>query len=111
MRNTRHTGPNCEQHTFTRRDFLKIAGAGTAALAAAGVIADNALAKKSTSPSPETAVKRLYGSLSDEQKQIVCLRMGVRRQPSRTATDSRRSQLAHTEPRSTASSLPKASDG
>ncbi len=68
---------NCEQEFYNRRDFLKVAGAGTAALVAAGVKADDASTKRSSSKPPETAVKRLYESLSDEQKQESLLRLGV----------------------------------
>ncbi len=68
MRTTRHSCPDCEGPSITRRDFVKIAGAGTAALVVAPALA-NAVA---TENSPETAVKRLHSSLSDEQKKKIC---------------------------------------
>lgn len=68
MRTTRHSCPDCEGPSITRRDFVKIAGAGTAALVAAQVTAKEASAKNT----PETAVKRLHSSLSDVQKKKIC---------------------------------------
>ena len=69
--------PECgdEAGEVTRRDFLK--GVGTAAVAAsAGAVplfaTPRAAAEDKPKTPPETAVKVLYDSLTDEQKKVVC---------------------------------------
>ncbi len=55
-----------------RRDFLKAASAGAAAVVAGGVVYGTSPAIASEREAPETAVKRLFDSLSDQQRQAVC---------------------------------------
>lgn len=71
--------PECGEETnaVSRRDFLKTAGT-SAVIASAGIVpvfatpraarADDAKPKVA----PETAVKRLYEGLTDEQKKVIC---------------------------------------
>ena len=61
--------PDCESG-WTRRDFVKAAGG--AALAAAVPLVHRASAAPTASSSAETAARRLYESLSDEQRKVVC---------------------------------------
>jgi hypothetical protein len=75
--------PDCERGDafFTRRDFLKAAGAGATAALAAGPLVVRTLAGEPGSPgpvaaemmkTPENAVKRLFDSFSENQKRAVC---------------------------------------
>src|SRR5262245_35466231 len=70
--------PECgEDVAVTRRDFVKQAGAAAAAISAGAVplFATPRVARADeTKPnlSPETAVKRLYESLKDEQRKVIC---------------------------------------
>ena len=65
----RITCPDCESG-WTRRDFVKAAGG--AALLAATPLARHASAAPTASSSAETAAKRLYESLNDEQRKQIC---------------------------------------
>jgi hypothetical protein len=70
--------PECGESTeFDRRQFMK--GVSAAAIAAsAGVLPGFATARvvwaaeEKTKATPETAVKRLYDSLNDKQKKVIC---------------------------------------
>ena len=65
--------PECNEH-WSRRDFVKAAGAAalaSGALPLAGGVRRAAAAPTSSSPA-ETAAKRLYESLSDEQRKTIC---------------------------------------
>jgi len=58
---------------LNRRDFLRAAGGGAAALGVAGTLPSLATGKDSqSSQAPETIVKHLYESLSAAQKEDVC---------------------------------------
>jgi uncharacterized protein DUF3500 len=63
--------PDCESSSeFTRRDFMKSAGAAALAVGAAPLMA-RAAAVAADAP-PETVTKLLYESLSDQQKKEIC---------------------------------------
>ncbi len=66
--------PDCESEFagFTRRDFLRVAGAASVAVGAGGLLLPKALAAPDASGKPESIVKHLYGTLSDEQKSKIC---------------------------------------
>jgi len=70
--------PECgEDIAVTRRDFVKQAGAAAAVISAGAVplFATPRVARADEAKpkiSPETAVKRLYESLKDEQKKVIC---------------------------------------
>lgn len=64
--------PDCETEVLDRRGFLKITAAGAAAAAASGVLRESVAVESASQEAPETLVKQLYDSLSDEQKQTVC---------------------------------------
>lgn len=72
-REQRSTCPDCDL-TLDRRDFVKMAG--TTALAAGGLSwlagGSQVHAAPTAESSAETAVGRLYASLSDQQKQTIC---------------------------------------
>jgi hypothetical protein len=55
-----------------RRDFLKLAGAGTAAAMGGAFTGSAAADAGGSSSTPETTVKQLYDSLSDSQKKEIC---------------------------------------
>ena len=58
--------------SLTRRDFLRITGAGAAALVAGGTLKRSSPAEElSGDETPETVVKLLYESLSEEQRKAV----------------------------------------
>lgn len=59
------------QPAWTRRDFLRAAGAGTALLAGSGLFQSAAAAAVAEQPA-ETLVKQLYESLNENQRQTVC---------------------------------------
>jgi Protein of unknown function (DUF3500) len=71
--------PEChaQQDDVTRRDFMK--GVGSAALASAAALQVYAIPRSSAaslpdkSPTPETAVRRLYDSLSPDQRAVICM--------------------------------------
>lgn len=66
----RNVCPDCEDG-WTRRDFVK--AVGTAALAAgAAPLARTATAAPTSSCAAETAAKRLYESLNDSQRKVIC---------------------------------------
>lgn len=76
MSASNHRCPTCQDTLdtpvdFERRRFLKTAGVAASAAAAAGWCRP-ARAEQATKPAPETSVKHLYDSLSDEQKKVVC---------------------------------------
>jgi hypothetical protein len=77
MENTRRSCPDCDAGLLRldRRDFLKSTASGVAAVALAGsvpsVIGAAEPSAESSKP-PETIVKLLYDSLSEQQKQKVC---------------------------------------
>jgi hypothetical protein len=65
--------PDC-QATFNRREFVKVAGA--AAVVAAGgssLLTRPVWAAPTATSAAETTVKRFYETLSDSQKQTICL--------------------------------------
>jgi hypothetical protein len=68
--------PDCEATTkapiFSRRDFLRTASAGTMAAIAGGGFSSARPAYAADAQPPETVVKRLYDSLSEDQKRAVC---------------------------------------
>ncbi len=66
--------PECDSDV-TRRRFLKQVGAGALALGVAPVVSGSreALAAPTATSAAETAVKRLYESLSEQQSSVVCL--------------------------------------
>ncbi|MBC8875964.1 MAG: DUF3500 domain-containing protein [Planctomycetes bacterium] len=72
MSNSARTCPDCAAEVLDRRDFLRITAAGAAATAASGIMGETIAAEGAATDAPETQVKRLYNSLSDEQKRIVC---------------------------------------
>jgi hypothetical protein len=62
--------PDCdgfESTEFSRRDFVKVVGAAAAAASMTG-----AAAAGETQPQPETLVKKLYDSLTPQQKEEIC---------------------------------------
>jgi hypothetical protein len=63
--------PDCELGILNRRAFLQTTGAAAVAAVAAGVFRGPVLAAAEAKP-PETVVKLLFDSLSDEQKGKVC---------------------------------------
>jgi hypothetical protein len=64
--------PDCEMENLQRREFLRIAGAGAvAAMAAPSLLLADPNPTVVSKP-PETLVKTLFDSLSDNQKQTVC---------------------------------------
>src|SRR5690606_31149790 len=61
-------------HGLTRRDFVRVLGGAALAAGAGSALAPRVLRAAPSAGSPaETAVKRLYDSLSGEQKKIICL--------------------------------------
>ena len=86
--------PDCEGRgmELDRRHFLAAAGAAvTVAALPRIVLADD---KASDKPTPETLVKKLYETLTDEQKKSL-LRLGPPRPEARPAPHARLQQLAH----------------
>lgn len=67
----RRTCPDChpDESPFSRRDFLRVAGATAAVAAVPRLVTGED--KPAASP-PETLVKQLYDSLHEEQKKEVC---------------------------------------
>ncbi len=63
--------PDCAPGRLDRRAFLKTTGAAAVATVAAGVLRVPLLAAAEAKP-PETTVKLLFDSLSDEQKGKIC---------------------------------------
>lgn len=55
-----------------RRQFLKVAGGTTAAVAFGGLFQSNLFAGPTASSAAETAVTELYKTLSDKQKSAIC---------------------------------------
>lgn len=70
MSNKNRRCPDCdsERESFTRREFLRTVGAA----AVVGGAADPVLAEPARGNPPETTVKILYDSLSEQQKKVVC---------------------------------------
>jgi hypothetical protein len=64
--------PDCEMENLQRREFLRIAGAGAVAAMAAPSLLLADPSPTVVSKPPETLVKTLFDSLSDNQKQTVC---------------------------------------
>ena len=66
--------PDCDQPltALDRRQFLKAAGAGTAASVAGGMLIDPVQAKPVAEKPAETIVTQLYESMTAEQKRAVC---------------------------------------
>lgn len=74
MHETSPRCPDCDadELSFSRRDFLKTAGAGAAVAVTAGAWPRAAAAQEPIRPdTPESAVKRLYDSLTDKQRPAV----------------------------------------
>ena len=69
--------PDCESPTLTRRHFVQAVGATAAAVSAAS-LPPIACAKddKPNAPKSETLVKKLYDTLTPEQKKSRPLRLG-----------------------------------
>jgi len=63
---------DCEPEAVSRRDFLRVAGVGAAAVASGSLLAARPTWAAADEKTPETLVKQLYDSLSDAQKQVVC---------------------------------------
>jgi hypothetical protein len=64
--------PDCEPNSdFNRREFLKTAGAAAVAVGASPLLAQAAVSIP-TGSTPESVVKILYESLSDQQKKEIC---------------------------------------
>ena len=61
-----------ENRTHNRREFLKTAGSGAAALAVSGVMANSAVAKDVKQGTAESMVTKLYETLSQQQKNSIC---------------------------------------
>jgi DNA segregation ATPase FtsK/SpoIIIE-like protein len=73
MSNDKRTCPECDG-SWTRRDFVKTVGGAALAVSAiplSGGIRTAAAAPTSKSAA-ETAAKRLYESLTDEQRKVIC---------------------------------------
>ena len=70
MNNDNGACPDCD-HDFSRRDFVKAAGAAALTLGAVPFLPRAFAAPTSKSPA-ETAVGRFYNTLSDEQKKEIC---------------------------------------
>ena len=95
--------PDCSEEEgrgnrpYDRRQFLT-AAAGVAAAAAAGGVPLFAVAKASAAPTPQqpagTAVKGLFDMLTDDQKKVVCFKLGLPEQGQRPAPRARLQQLA-----------------
>ena len=69
--------PSCDpsataSSSFTRRGFLRAAGAGAAAVGLGGASATLLAKPSADAKPPETLVKALYDSLKPEQKKIIC---------------------------------------
>jgi len=64
--------PDCDDARFDRRDFLKTVGATAAATATVLYATPKAQAAPTPSSAAETAVKGLYDTLTDEQKNTIC---------------------------------------
>jgi hypothetical protein len=69
--------PDCDAQ-FTRRDFVKTVGVAALAAGATPLMAPlpRAFAASTPKSAPETAVKRLYDSLSEAQRKEICLPFG-----------------------------------
>jgi hypothetical protein len=63
--------PDCRDG-LDRRDFLRAAGVGAAAIGAIPLIGERASATPSLKSPAETAVKALFESLTEEQRKVVC---------------------------------------
>ncbi|MFQ5732267.1 MAG: DUF3500 domain-containing protein [Planctomycetaceae bacterium] len=64
--------PDCEcGHEFSRRDFVKTAGAAAAAAGVSPLIGSAAAAAPTATSAAETTVKRLFGTLTDTQKKTI----------------------------------------
>jgi hypothetical protein len=61
---------------LTRRDFVKSVGAAAVAAGASSLVLPRAFAAPSASSTAETAVQKLYSTLSAEQKQAICFPFG-----------------------------------
>jgi hypothetical protein len=66
--------PDCESVDVDRRDFLRVGALATAAAATGGTLwaEAKAVASPTSSSTAETAVKALYATLTDKQRQEVC---------------------------------------
>ena len=73
MSNDKRTCPECDG-SWTRRDFVKTVGG--AALAVGAIPLSGGIRTAAAAPTPksaaETAAKRLYESLTDEQRKAIC---------------------------------------
>lgn len=73
MSNDKRTCPECDG-SWTRRDFVKTVGG--AALAVGAIPLSGGIRTAAAAPTPksaaETAAKRLYESLTDEQRKVIC---------------------------------------
>ncbi len=73
MNQRRVNCPDCE-HGISRRDFVKMVGGTAVAAGALPLLGSSRLATAAPSPgsTAETAVKRFYDLLNDEQKKQIC---------------------------------------
>ena len=63
--------PDCSSSSVDRREFIKSATAIGVAAATAGLVTGlPAVAKEGASPTSETLVQQLYGTLNDKQKAL-----------------------------------------
>ncbi len=73
MSNDKRTCPECDG-SWTRREFVKTVGG--AALAVSAIPLSGGIRTAAAAPTPksaaETAAKRLYESLTDEQRKVIC---------------------------------------
>jgi hypothetical protein len=67
--------PDCSGGV-TRREFVKSVSAAAIAAGAGSLILPRAFAAPSAASTAETAVQKLYGTLSDRQKQAICFPFG-----------------------------------
>jgi len=66
--------PDCQETTVNRRDFVKQAGAATLAAGAALPLIGAARSAPAAESSPsDSTVKQLYESLTDKQREVICL--------------------------------------
>lgn len=68
----RHECPDCTSLPVDRRTFIKTAGAAAGALTIAGGLPNWAVAKDTPKGEPESLVKVLYDSLTEEQRKSIC---------------------------------------
>lgn len=69
----RSTCPDCERiEPVTRRDFVRAVGGAALAAPLFSLAAPSRVARAADSTGAETAVKRLYGTLTSDQRKAIC---------------------------------------